>query len=72
MDREHTRPDGASDELVAACGTFSEAPERIERARGALYEFHQLVGGADAALDGVVDACATPAGPTWPTASATS
>jgi hypothetical protein len=32
---------------------MSEAFERIERARGALYEFHQLVGGADAMLDEV-------------------
>jgi len=34
---------------------MSEAFERIERARGALYTFHQLIGGADAQLDDVVD-----------------
>ena len=55
VDHEHSRPDGVPDELVAATGTFSEALERIERARGALYEFHQLIGGADAMLDDVVD-----------------
>jgi len=55
VDAEHARPDGTSDELVAANGTLSEALERIERARGALYEFHQLMGGADALLDDVVD-----------------
>jgi hypothetical protein len=55
VDRAHTRPDGASDALVAATGTLSEALEKVERARGALYEFHQLMGGADALLDDVVD-----------------
>lgn len=55
VDAEHSRPDGTPDELVAANGRFSEALERIERARGALYEFHQLMGGADAMLDDVVD-----------------
>jgi hypothetical protein len=54
VDPEHERPDGAPDELVAAAGGLSEALERVERARGALYEFHQLMGGADAALDAVV------------------
>ena len=55
VDEAHSRPEGASDELVDAAGTFSEMLERIERARGALYEFHQLMGGADAMLDDVVD-----------------
>ena len=55
LDDDHARPDGASDALVEANGTFSEALERIERARGALYEFHQLTGGADAMLDDVAD-----------------
>lgn len=55
VDADHSRPDGVLDELVAANGTFSAALERIERARGALYEFHQLVGGADGMLDDVVD-----------------
>ncbi|MCE0765202.1 hypothetical protein LWC35_20190 [Pseudonocardia kujensis] len=55
VDTAHSRPEGASDELVAAAGKFSEMLERIERARGALYEFHQLMGGADAMLDDVVE-----------------
>ena len=44
---EHQRPEGVSDETVAAAGKASEALEWIERARGALYEFHQLMGRAD-------------------------
>ncbi|GAA4554020.1 hypothetical protein [Pseudonocardia xishanensis] len=55
LDQTHARPDGATDEDVAATGKLSEMLERIERARGALYEFHQLMGGADAMLDDVVD-----------------
>lgn len=54
LDAEHARPDGVSDALVEAVGRMTEALERIERARGALYDFHQLVGGADAILDDVV------------------
>jgi hypothetical protein len=41
------RPDGASDELVEALGRVSEAVEYVERARGRLYDFHQLMGHAD-------------------------
>jgi hypothetical protein len=55
LDDAHARPDGVSDQLVQAVGKLSEALERIERARGALYDVHQLVGGADAMLDEVVD-----------------
>lgn len=55
LDAAHRRPDGASDELVEAAGAFSEALERLERARGHLYSFHQLVGRADLMLDGVVE-----------------
>jgi len=54
LDPDHARPAGASDRLVAAAGAMSEAWERVERARGALYTFHQLLGGADAQLDEVV------------------
>jgi hypothetical protein len=54
LDPDHARPPGASDRLVAAAGAMSEALERVERARGALYTFHQLLGGADAQLDEVV------------------
>jgi hypothetical protein len=55
LDAEHARPDGVPDALVAATGKLSEALERVERARGALYDFHQLMGGADAMLDEVVE-----------------
>jgi hypothetical protein len=41
------RPEGVSDETVAATGKASEAMEWIERARGRLYDFHQMLGRAD-------------------------
>jgi hypothetical protein len=47
---DHQRPPGATDQEVTAAGMVTEALERVERARGALYEFHQLIGGADARL----------------------
>jgi hypothetical protein len=54
-DAAHTRPEGASDELVAAAGKVAEAYEWIVRARGHLYDFHQMMGHADATLgEGVV------------------
>lgn len=59
INEEHARPEGASNGLVAAAGAMSEAFERIERARGALYTFHQLIGGADAQLDEVVEGLRT-------------
>ena len=40
---------------VKAAGAMTEALETIERARGHLYSFHQLVGEADFKLDGVLD-----------------
>ncbi len=52
---EHTRPDGAGDDAVAAAGKMSEALETLERARGHLYTFHQLIGETDLALDEVVE-----------------
>ncbi|SOC57532.1 hypothetical protein [Ornithinimicrobium cerasi] len=50
VDAEHARPEGATDAEVEAAGTVSEALEKIERARGHLYSFHQLIGAADFAL----------------------
>jgi hypothetical protein len=41
------RPDGVDDATVEALGTLSEALEHVERARGRLYDFHQLSGRAD-------------------------
>ncbi|MEU1547177.1 hypothetical protein [Nocardia sp. NPDC005745] len=54
-DVAHRRPDGVDDTTVAATGKLSEALEIIERARGHLYSFHQLTGGADLALDEAVE-----------------
>lgn len=51
----HLRPDGVSDDAVAAVGKMNEAVETIERARGHLYAFHQMTGYADEMLDEVVD-----------------
>jgi hypothetical protein len=44
---QRRRPADASDELVEAVGKASEAMEYVERARGRLYDFHQLMGRAD-------------------------
>jgi hypothetical protein len=44
------RPAGVSDATIAAVGGVSEALEWVERARGALYTFHQLMGHADLQL----------------------
>ena len=46
-DDRHRRPVGVSDEVVEAVGTVSEALEWVERARGRLYDFHQMMGRAD-------------------------
>ena len=54
-DTEHTRPAGATDTAVEAAGNMSEALEKVERARGHLYAFHQLIGEADLGLDEVLD-----------------
>jgi hypothetical protein len=44
------RPEGVGDATVVAVGKLSEALETVERARGALYTFHQLMGHADGQL----------------------
>ena len=49
-DSAHQRPDGVSDETVAALGKLSEALEAVEVARGHLYTFHRLSGTADFTL----------------------
>ncbi len=51
----HVRPDSASDAAVAATGLMTEALETLERARGHLYAFHQLVGESDLKLDAVLE-----------------
>jgi hypothetical protein len=49
------RPDGMSDDTVAALGKLSEAMEVIENARGLLYQFHRMAGTADLTLQEAVD-----------------
>ena len=57
-DDPHLRPDGASDATVAAVGKVTEALEWVERARGHLYDFHQMMGHADLLLGDAADALA--------------
>lgn len=52
----HVRPEGCDDPTIGAVGKVSEALETIERARGHLYSFHQLMGHADLQLGEAVDA----------------
>lgn len=52
---EHIRPDGVSDETISALGKVSEATEWVERARGHLFELHQLIGRADLTFGEVAD-----------------
>lgn len=53
---EHDAPVDIDEAIVDALGKLSEALEKTERARGRLYDFHQLTGAADFALDDVVAA----------------
>lgn len=69
-DRDHQRPEGVDDATVAAAGKLAEALEWIERARGRLYDFHQLVGTPTSSSTKRPTASIRPATPTWPTASA--
>lgn len=54
-DDAHRRPPGVDDRTVEAVGKFSEAFEWIERARGRLYDFHQLIGRADFIVEEAAD-----------------
>ncbi|MDO0977522.1 hypothetical protein [Mycolicibacterium frederiksbergense] len=56
VDDAHARPPGTSDDTVEAVGKVSEALEYVERARGHLYSFHQLMGHADLLLGSAADA----------------
>jgi hypothetical protein len=49
------RPESIADETVEAVGKVSEALECVERARGDLYSFHQLMGHADLLLGEACD-----------------
>ncbi|NEC65545.1 hypothetical protein [Streptomyces sp. SID9727] len=48
--QRHERPAGMDDATVEALGLLSQALETTQRARGRLYDFHQLTGGADKAV----------------------
>ena len=52
---EHTVPDGVSDQTIEGVGKLSEAFEYIERAKGHLYSFHQLMGRADFLVEEAAD-----------------
>ncbi len=54
-DADHRRPAGTDDATVAAVGKVEEAYEWMIRARGHLYDFHQMMGRADATLGEGVD-----------------
>src|SRR3954467_7473934 len=54
MENQHDRPDGVQDGAVLAAGKMTEALETLERARGHLYAFHQLLGETDLGLDDVL------------------
>ena len=55
-DERHRRPEGATDATVEASGKVTEALEWVERARGRLYDFHQMMGHADLLLGEAADA----------------
>src|SRR5687767_11206405 len=44
---EHRTPEGVSEKTIEGVGKLSEGFEYIERAKGHLYSFHQLLGRAD-------------------------
>jgi hypothetical protein len=53
---QHQHPEGVDDLTIDAVGLLTEALERVERARGHLYAFHQLTGEADFKVGDSVDA----------------
>ncbi len=54
-DDRHRRPDDVDDLTVQAAGRVREYVEWVIRARGRLYDFHQMVGHADAVLGEAVE-----------------
>ncbi len=55
-DERHRRPADTSDATVEAVGLVSEALEWVERIRGRLYDFHQMMGRADFLFGDAADA----------------
>jgi hypothetical protein len=51
----HARPEGVDDTTVEAVGRLTEALEYVERARGALFDLHQLIGRADILAEEAAD-----------------
>lgn len=54
-DPPHARPPGVDDATVEAVGRLTEALEYVERAKGALFELHQLIGRADILAEEAAD-----------------
>ena len=52
---DHTAPEGISERTIEGVGRLSEAFEYIERAKGHLYSFHQLMGRADFLVEEAAD-----------------
>ncbi|MCU1345794.1 MAG: hypothetical protein JWL70_2060, partial [Acidimicrobiia bacterium] len=61
----YQRPDGVTDATVAALGKFSEAYELLIRARGRLYDFHQMMGRVDFMLGDAADLFEQAGHPEW-------
>ena len=55
-DEAHRRPGGRSDTSVEAVGKLTEALEWVERVRGRLYDFHQMIGRADFLFEDAAEA----------------
>lgn len=55
-DDPYARPADVDDATVAAVGKVTEALEWVERARGRLFDVHQLIGRGDALLGEAADA----------------
>ncbi len=54
-DDPYLRPEGVGDGTVAATGKLTEALEWLQRARGHLYDVHQMIGHADALMGEAAD-----------------
>jgi hypothetical protein len=55
-DEDHRRPGGTSDATIEAVGLVTEALEWVERLRGRLYDFHQMIGRADFLFEDAAEA----------------